>query len=437
MAPPSAPHLPLMLLLLLAPYGTHGCDQTHREGDTVNFEQLGCGRPIAPPGGSGVRNVGGEDAAPGAWPWTGALLRRGGHVCGASLVTPEWVLTAAHCFQESRDPRLYSVLLGSPWLPPPHRGLVVPVAQVMAPIETHPYCLPLPCRSRDPRLYSVLLGSPWLPPPHQGLVVPVAQVMAHPGYRGEATSGDIALARLARPVPLTPRVLPVCLPPPGHPFPPPGTRCVTTGWGESGDGGKGVSMGINGDQWVPLTPRVLPVCLPPPGHPFPPPGTRCVTTGWGESGDGESPRRLQELEVPVLALSTCRRLYGIDMGQALPPRHIQEDMICAGYPEGRRDTCKGDSGGPLVCLSGGRWVLAGIVSWGEGCAVPNRPGVYTRVTSYALWIRSRAPGVTFVATPPPPAAANGGAGGGAWGGGAWGGVVLVVALGVVGGQWRP
>ncbi|NXW59322.1 PRS27 protease, partial [Eurystomus gularis] len=60
--------------------------------------------------------------------------------------------------------------------------------------------------------------------------------------------------------------------------------------------------------------------------------------------DLPSPRRLQKLEVPIMALGTCRRLYGRDMGRALPPRRIQADMICAGYAEGRKDTCKVSAG---------------------------------------------------------------------------------------------
>ncbi|NXS12549.1 PRS27 protease, partial [Neodrepanis coruscans] len=56
--------------------------------------------------------------------------------------------------------------------------------------------------------------------------------------------------------------------------------------------------------------------------------------------DLPAPRRLQQLEVPVLALGTCRRLYGTDLGRALPPRNIQDDMMCAGLARGGKDTCK-------------------------------------------------------------------------------------------------
>ncbi|NXJ28450.1 PRS27 protease, partial [Dicrurus megarhynchus] len=53
-----------------------------------------------------------------------------------------------------------------------------------------------------------------------------------------------------------------------------------------------------------------------------------------------APRRLQQLELPLLPLGLCRRLYGTDLGRTLPPRRIQDDMVCAGHPRGGKDTCK-------------------------------------------------------------------------------------------------
>ncbi len=49
----------------------------------------------------------------------------------------------------------------------------------------------------------------------------------------------------------------------------------------------------------------------------------------------------------------------------------------------------GDSGGPLFTVgANGKYVVHGLTSWGEGCARKGKPGVYTRVASFAPWIQS-------------------------------------------------
>ncbi|MEI8082587.1 MAG: serine protease [Actinomycetes bacterium] len=62
--------------------------------------------------------------------------------------------------------------------------------------------------------------------------------------------------------------------------------------------------------------------------------------------------------------------------------------LCAGVPGGGVDACQGDSGGPLVTV-GSRRLLVGVVATGEGCALPDYPGIYTRVSTYANWIHRR------------------------------------------------
>ena len=64
-------------------------------------------------------------------------------------------------------------------------------------------------------------------------------------------------------------------------------------------------------------------------------------------------------------------------------------MICGYSGEGGKGICSEDSGGPFVCNNGGKAIIAGVVSWDEGCALPNYPGVYARTTHVLNWIKSQ------------------------------------------------
>ncbi|XP_062919000.1 transmembrane protease serine 6 [Mobula hypostoma] len=158
----------------------------------------------------------------------------------------------------------------------------------------------------------------------------VQRIIVHPYYDGETSSNDVALLKLDQPVPLAPTICPICLPATTHVF-------------EAGQ--------------------------------------LCWVTGWGATEEkGPVEDVLQKVDVKLVDQSVCNEAYSYS---------ITPQMICAGYPEGKKDSCQGDSGGPLVCAeSSGRWFLAGIVSFGYGCARPEYYGVYSRVTRLITWIRS-------------------------------------------------
>lgn len=108
-------------------------------------------------------------------------------------------------------------------------------------------------------------------------------------------------------------------------------------------------------------------------------GVNSVITGWGNTGKG-SPQQLQTVTIPIVDKSQCSNAYQRVGG-------LPEGQICAAYyGVGGKDACQGDSGGPLTI--DGR--LAGVVSWGNGCALPNYPGVYTEVARYREWINEHA-----------------------------------------------
>ncbi|XP_047362142.1 serine proteinase stubble isoform X1 [Vespa velutina] len=130
-------------------------------------------------------------------------------------------------------------------------------------------------------------------------------------------------------------------------------------------------------------PNVLPICLPDDDETYV--GRTAFVTGWGRLYDeGPLPSILQEVAVPVINNTVCEAMYR----NAGYIEHIPHIFICAGWRNGGFDSCEGDSGGPMVIQRARdkRWLLAGIISWGIGCAVPNQPGVYTRISEFREWI---------------------------------------------------
>ncbi|XP_053307387.1 serine protease hepsin isoform X1 [Spea bombifrons] len=239
------------------------------------------------------RIVGGQDATLGRWPWQVSLQYEGAHLCGGSLISSEWVLTAAHCF---------------------------------------------PQRNRAVSQWRVFAGAVSRLSPGRSLQA-VKGIIYHAGYfpflfpDSDENSNDIALVHLQTPLTLTEYVQPVCLPALGQQIVD-GKICTVTGWGN--------------------------------------------TEYYGHQSDV-----LQEASVPIISSSVCNQ----------PEYYLNQitgKMFCAGYAEGGIDACQGDSGGPFVCedtLSRTpRWRLCGIVSWGIGCALPNKPGVYAKVDQYQHWI---------------------------------------------------
>ena len=111
-------------------------------------------------------------------------------------------------------------------------------------------------------------------------------------------------------------------------------------------------------------------------------GDALTVMGWGNLvSDGEEfPNRLQEVQVPLASHESCTTAYAnVDVS-------ITDNMVCAGLPEGGKDSCQGDSGGPLVYQKDSDWFQVGVVSFGEGCAEEGYPGVYTKVSNYTEWV---------------------------------------------------
>ncbi|XP_030622033.1 ST14 transmembrane serine protease matriptase a [Chanos chanos] len=236
------------------------------------------------------RIVGGQNAMEGEFPWQVSLhIKNSAHVCGASIISNKWLVTAAHCVQDAGQHKLS---------------------------QANAWDVYLGLHSQKVKTKAEKRG--------------LKRIVPHPQYNDFTFDFDIALMELDRPVDFSDTISPVCMPAATHVFPA-GKSVTITGWGATREGGYGADV-------------------------------------------------LQKADVRIINTTVCNTLMG---GQ------ITSRMLCAGVLSGGVDACQGDSGGPLSSKAdvGNRMFLAGVVSWGDGCARRNKPGIYTKVTKLRSWIK--------------------------------------------------
>uniref|UniRef100_A0A1W7R9I8 limulus clotting factor C n=1 Tax=Hadrurus spadix TaxID=141984 RepID=A0A1W7R9I8_9SCOR len=127
---------------------------------------------------------------------------------------------------------------------------------------------------------------------------------------------------------------------------------------------------------IPLDEDVRAAILPPFGRSLDV-GTICTVWGWGRTTyNGSRSSILQKVDLPITSREECQKHL---------LHNVTENMMCAGGKEGH-DACLGDSGGTLLVRDGNVYSLAGIVSFGKGCAIKDVSGVYTNISRYTDWI---------------------------------------------------
>ncbi len=110
-------------------------------------------------------------------------------------------------------------------------------------------------------------------------------------------------------------------------------------------------------------------------------GVTSTVLGWGTTREsGSISTLLRMVDVPIVSNAKANA-PGSYNGQ------VDDTMLAAGFEAGQKDSCQGDSGGPLTVVgTDGRPVLAGVVSWGKGCARAKYYGIYGNVAVAYPWI---------------------------------------------------
>lgn len=234
------------------------------------------------------RIVGGWPAKPGQLPWQVALVaaviqdNERAQFCGGTLISPTWVVTAAHCVDGETQAEQLQVLSGE-----------------------------LSLRSTAGKRTDVL------------------KVIVHPKWDPKTSDYDIALLQLK------------------HPVREQGTQVIPV-------------ISTSDEAALRATDTL-------------------IVSGWGAIREsGPASPILLGADVSLIDQKTCNKA-------SIYNGLISNQMLCAGKLVGGVDSCQGDSGGPLVHVSS-QTKLVGVVSWGSGCANPNKPGVYTRAAVFTDWI---------------------------------------------------
>lgn len=275
----------------------------------VNLPQPGtCGNVIS------NKIYGGNQTKIDEYPWMALIEYRkngnsNGHHCDGSLINDRYILTAAHCISAIPDT----------W---------TPVRVRLGEWDT----------STDVDCEVDINGNKDCADPH--IDVDIEKIIPHEKYVASSKSQpyDIALIRLARSIPYTDFIRPICLP---------------------------LKDILKRSTFE---------------------GTVMDVSGWGKTEYGTSSPIKLKAEVPVVALSDCQRVYG--------QRDVEltNSQLCAGGMQGI-DSCRGDSGGPLIALDSSNkmrvyYFISGVVSFGPTpCGLQGWPGVYTRVSEYVDWIQ--------------------------------------------------